>query len=204
VGKVREAAHHADALLAELASDGVDIELTFEVVHAGREERLAVKLAPETDGADARARHEPFVREVPGDLFGAQIDIGEDHRQSLRMFEHLRAPTGVASGVETLATTHPERLEHADERAKPNPTRAVGVVIAVEPTEPERVLTRLLEARRAVLTLVEAPFRFEEHFARKRVAELGAGGARQLERRDEALLGRVERTRAQAKRFEVT
>jgi hypothetical protein len=45
------------------------------VVHAGGEKRLAVELAPETDGADLRACVEPAVSEVSGHLLGRKIDV---------------------------------------------------------------------------------------------------------------------------------
>ena len=52
VGKIGEGFHSLDiAGFFELIAKGVEIELAFQMVHAGLENRLAVQGAPEADGA---------------------------------------------------------------------------------------------------------------------------------------------------------
>ena len=65
--------------MASCCAGGVEIELAFEVVHAGFQKRFAVQFAPQADGAELLALGERFVGEVGGDFFGREIDVGEDH-----------------------------------------------------------------------------------------------------------------------------
>src|SRR5262245_55933142 len=102
------------------------------------------------------------------------------------MLHHLRTPAGFVPGIKALPAVQAERFEQRDQRAKRATARAVRVVIAIEPAEPERVLTRLLHACRAVFSRVEEPFGFEKELARDRFTDVTLRGAHELERRFEA------------------
>ena len=53
--KVRERRHRLDAGLAlEAVAQGVEVELAFQMMHAGFQDRLAVKRDPQADGAGPR------------------------------------------------------------------------------------------------------------------------------------------------------
>ena len=65
VGEIGEGFHGANAGLAlELGAQGIEIELSFKVVHTGLEERFAVQGAPEADGAEGILLREGLVGEV--------------------------------------------------------------------------------------------------------------------------------------------
>src|SRR5262245_28040412 len=119
------------------------------------------------------------------------------------MLHHLRAPAGFVPRVKALAAMQTERFEHRNERAERAAARAIRVVIAIEPAEPERVLPRFLQARRAVLSRVVKPLGFEEELARDRLAEIALRRDDELERRIEAAGRAVLGARAQTKCFEV-
>ena len=78
---------------ASCSAHGVEIELAFEVVHAGFEERFAVQLAPEADGAELVALGERLVGEVAGDFFGREVDVGEDDDAGVRLLDAPGRPS---------------------------------------------------------------------------------------------------------------
>ena len=79
VREIGERGHRFDAVVGQLLAGGVEIELAFQVVHAGFQERFAVQFAPQADGAELLALGERLVGEVAGDFFGREIDVGENH-----------------------------------------------------------------------------------------------------------------------------
>ena len=77
----------------ELLAEGVEVELAFEVVHAGLQERFAVQRAPEADGAEllARRRAASWAK--------SSISSSGERSTSLKvmmpvvgLLHHLRAP----------------------------------------------------------------------------------------------------------------
>src|SRR5678816_1022604 len=73
-----EGVHGLHRFDRELVFERVPVELALEVMHAGLEERLTVKGAPETDGAELGPFREGRVGEIAADLFGRHVYIGED------------------------------------------------------------------------------------------------------------------------------
>ena len=102
--EVRERRHRLDAGLGlEAVAQAVEVELGFEVVHAGLEDRLAVQGDPEPDGPRPRQVGQGLVGEVLGGLLGGEVEVGEDDDAGDRVLEDLGTPAGVGAGVEPLA-----------------------------------------------------------------------------------------------------
>ena len=112
--EVGERLHRLDAGLGlEAVAEGVEVELGFEVVHAGLEDRLAVQADPEADGVRAGAgRAGRWWAKSSVGLLGGEVEVGEDDDAGRRVLEDLGPPAGVLPGVEPLAEHEAERLEH--------------------------------------------------------------------------------------------
>ena len=90
--KIGERRHGFDAGLGlEPVAQRIEIELGFEVVHAGFENRLAMKSDPETDRARAGQFGQYLMREVLGSFLWGQVQVGKDHDARRGVLEHLGA-----------------------------------------------------------------------------------------------------------------
>ena len=116
--EIGERGHRFDARLGELRAGRVEIELAFQVVHAGFQKRLAVQLAPQADRAELLALRQRLVGKVAGHFFGRQVDVGKDHDAAIGLLEHLRTPTRLATGVKPLAADEAHLFERGDEWRK--------------------------------------------------------------------------------------
>jgi len=115
VRKVGEGLHHPHALVAsELLSKGIEIELAFEMEHAGVEDGLAVQCAPEADGAEVWAIGQRLVGRIDEHFFGGEVDIGKDDDTGVGLLHDLRVPSGLPAGVETFAAAQAEFLEDGE------------------------------------------------------------------------------------------
>jgi hypothetical protein len=77
------------------------------------------------------------------------------------------------------------------------------MMVAVVPAEPERILSALLQARRAIAPLVVAPLRLEEELARHHLAEVALRLANGHRGRLKPTLRIGQGPRAKAKGFEM-
>src|SRR5436190_15368542 len=114
MGEIGEGFHGANTGLAlKLRAQGFEIELSFEVMHAGLKKRFAVQAAPQADGAEGLPLGQWIVREIDEQFIGREIDVveGDDVRDGL--FENLRAPAGFAACVEALTQDEAELCRDA-------------------------------------------------------------------------------------------
>jgi hypothetical protein len=163
VGVVGEGLHDGDIVVAfELRFERVEIELAFEVMHAGLKEGFAMEAAPEADGAQSRARFKGFVGEIGEEFFGGEVDIVEGDDAGAGVFHDLGAPAGFAAGVEAFAAFEAEFFEETDEVAEINAGGSVSVVVVVAPAQAQAILAGFLDLGGAVAALPEFAFGGEE------------------------------------------
>ena len=166
VGEVGERRHRVDPRLLQLIARRAEVELTFEVMQAGLQERLTVQRAPQTDRTEAVSGRQRLVREVLRQLFGRHVHIGEDDDPGDGMLDHLRAPARLASGVEPLAALETEVFEKRDQRREARAARTVRVMIVIGPAQPQRILPRFLNPSRPVASQPVLALGDEEQLAR--------------------------------------
>ena len=160
----------------------VEVELGFQVMHAGFEDRLAVECDPEADRPGPGQVGQGLVGEVLGGFLGGEVEVGEDDDARDRMLQDLGTPARVCAGVEPLAELEAQPREHAHD-AREEPSRAAeGMMVVVGPAQPEPVLPGLLDARGGVARLPVLALGLEDQMAGQ------VGRARQL---DDPLQGRL-------------
>ena len=91
-----------------------------------------------------------------------QIDISEDNKLTLFLFEDLSAPARFLSGIESLSTREAEQFKYLDQMLKVLPTTAVGVVIMVGPAQSQRILSCFLNTSGPIAALPVVAFRSKE------------------------------------------
>src|SRR3954470_10438161 len=143
--EVSERDHDFDAGASQLIARCVEIKLTFQMVHSSFQERFAVELAPQADGAELVTFGERLVGEISSDFLRREIDVGENDNASLRLLDDLSAPARLAAGIKTFAAVETHLLEDCDQVRERLAAGAVRVMIVIGPTKAEAILSFVLQ-----------------------------------------------------------
>src|SRR6185312_2591827 len=204
IWEVGERLHHLHVLLAlQLALERVEVELTFEVVHPGFHERLAVKRAPESDGPELLTRSQTLVGEIGEQLVGRQIHVREDDDPGGRLLQHLCPPPRLSARIKPLATMKSELFKDAYQPRKMLAGRAISVMVVVGPTDPELVLPGFLHLCGTIPPLPVLPLGGEEQVTGAIHAQIGNRALQQPMGLRESLLSAIEQSPPQSKRLKM-
>ena len=77
------------ASLFKAVAQGIEVELSFQMVHSRLEDRLAMKRDPQADSARPRKVGQRHTSKIFGRFCGSQVEVGEDHDARDGMLEHL-------------------------------------------------------------------------------------------------------------------
>ena len=116
-----------------------------------------------------------LVGKVAGHFVRRQVDVGKYHQSAGPLFEHLGSPAGLDAGIETLAAGEANRFEQFDQPGEMPAAAAIGVVIVVAPTEPQRILPGFLQSSGPIAAHPVVAFGSEEQVARPIDAKFGNG-----------------------------
>jgi len=107
------------------------------------EQGLTVNPAPKTRPPVNRQGLESGASQVQVEFLGGKVEVRENDRSQIRLFQDLGSPAGVRASVEHLAPDKAQRLEYRYGFGKPPPGNVVGVVVDVAPSDAGCVLPRL-------------------------------------------------------------
>lgn len=154
--------HGADLFGEQLIAEQLIIETAFEVMHSGLEEAFAVETDPEADGSEMSGVGQWCSGEIDFCFPGIEVDVAEDDDAFDGLFEDLRPPAGLGSGVIAFASVKAEFFEGEDEVDEMAAGGAERVMILVGPTEAEFVLAPLLDLGGVVSCLPVLAFALED------------------------------------------
>ena len=144
IRKIRERLHHLHVLRCfKLLLERFEIELAFQMMHAGFEECFAVQGAPEADGAERiaavpgpRAKNRPYSssgdRSTSAKMMMPAVGCSRTCAPQPAVSRH-RIVRGNGSRASRKSRSSREMLAR----------RAIGVVIVIGPADPELILPQL-------------------------------------------------------------
>lgn len=165
IRQIGEGLHRGNPDVLQLTARGVEIELAFQVMHTGLEERLSMQPAPEPDRAEFVTRRQWLVCKVSKHFVRSQVDIGKDDDAAIRLFEHLGSPAGGLSRVESFAADEAQLLQDRHERCECFAAGSVRVMVMIGPAKAEAILPRFLNAGGTVSRLPVLAFALKEQVA---------------------------------------
>lgn len=163
--KIGERSHRVDVLGRQLLAQQRVIEPAFQVVHPGLEKALAMQTNPEPNRAQPFRRGQPKAGKVNLRLVGFEVHIAKGNNSLDRLFEDLRAPTGLRTGVVTFPAFEAEFLQALHQIDEMIARRAERVMVVIRPAEPKAVLAAFLHLRGTVAALPIEALLGKDHMA---------------------------------------
>ena len=129
--EVRERAHHANAINAELVTQQTLIEQRRDVIEAGFEDRFTMQCREHARAAMLAKLRQLFMCKVDVEFVRREIDIGEDGRLQRWLLEDLAAPSGQLTRIQHFPQLVAKLFKDANSVAKVLARSVIGVVVDV-------------------------------------------------------------------------